>query len=167
MFSARTLFIFISLMATTAAICVGQSLSHSPSLFRNPTMSGNQVAFAFADHIWMVSRDGGEARQITHGDWEYNPVFSPDGKWIAYTGSSHNNVDVYVMSSDGGAPRRLTYHPGSDEVIGWSPDSKKILFRSTRESIADYHRLFTVSLDGGLAEALPMPISEDGCFSPD
>jgi len=86
---------------------------------------------------------------------------------IAFTGDYDGNVDVYVMPSEGGVPRRLTYHPGIDEVVGWSPDGKSVLFRSTRNSYSRFNRLFTVSLEGGLPHELPLPMAEFGAFSVD
>jgi tricorn protease len=62
---------------------------------------------------------------------EIFPKFSPDGKSIAFTGDYDGNTDVFVMPAAGGEPRRLTYHPGADLVLAWTPDGKKILFRST------------------------------------
>jgi tricorn protease len=118
--------------------------------------------------LWLVSRDGGEARLLTSGDGtKSDPVFSPDGSMIAFSGDYDGNVDVYVMPSEGGVPRRLTHHPAVDEVVGWAPDGKSILFRSTRNSYSRFNRLFTVSLEGGLPHELPLPTAEFGAFSAD
>jgi tricorn protease len=86
---------------------------------------------------------------------------------IAFTGDYDGNVDVYVMPSVGGVPRRLTHHPSVDEVVGWSHDGTQVLFRSTRNSYSRFNRLFTVSLDGGLPHELPLPTAEFGAFSAD
>jgi tricorn protease len=77
------------------------------------------------------------------------------------------NADVFVMAAEGGEPKRLTWHPGADVVVGWTPDGKKILFRSGREAYADFDRLYTISADGGVPEVLPMWRGEAGSYSAD
>ena len=137
-------------------------------LLRSPTVSATSVAFVYANDLWVVPRGGGEARRLTvHPGRETNPHFSPDGKWIAFTGEYDGNADVYVVSVDGGDPRRLTFHPGADVVAGWTPDGRAVLFASTRASHSFYDRLFTVPVDGGFAEPLAMPMAERGAYSAD
>lgn len=137
-------------------------------LLRSPTVSATNVAFAYANDLWVAPRAGGEARRLTvHPGRETNPYFSPDGKWIAFTGEYDGNADVYVVSVDGGDPRRLTFHPGADVVEGWTPDGRAVLFASTRASHAFYDRLFTVPVEGGFEEPLPMPMAERGAYSAD
>src|SRR5579862_8396425 len=100
-------------------------------LFRKPALSRTQIVFSFAGDLWSVPREGGEARRLTTSPGiETDPVFSPDGSQIAFTGEYDGNVDVFVMPASGGVPKRLTYHPGRDEVVGWTPDGKRVLFRS-------------------------------------
>ncbi len=139
----------------------------SPLLLQRPTLSKTEIAFSYGGYLWSVPRTGGDARQLTTGGRESTPVFSPDGKWIAFTGEYDGNVDVFVIPAEGGSPKRLTWHPGDDVVIGWTPDSKKVLFRSARESFADFNRLYTVPVEGGLPEVLPMWRAQEGTYSPD
>jgi tricorn protease len=126
------------------------------------------VVFAYAEDLWISSTKGGPARRLTaHPGDELYPKFSPDGKWIAFTGEYDGNSDVYVVPSSGGEPKRLTYHPSSDTVLGWSPDGR-ILFRSTRASdLTDYTRLFLISPDGGVPEMLSIPRASLASFSAD
>ncbi|HSM85067.1 MAG TPA: hypothetical protein VLT16_02890, partial [Candidatus Limnocylindrales bacterium] len=154
--------LFFALFATIAAHAGG------PLLLQHPTVSQSQIAFAYAGDLWTVSREGGDAHLLTSGEGAKDgPVFSPDGSMIAFTGDYDGNVDVYVMPATGGVPRRLTYHPGVDEVVGWTPDGKQVLFRSARNSYSRFDRLFTVPLQGGLPHELPLPMAEFGSFSPD
>jgi tricorn protease len=139
----------------------------TPLLAHSPTVSKTQLVFAYGGYLWSVPRDGGDARQLTTGGHEGLPVFSPDGKWIAFTGQYDGNIDVFVMPAEGGEPRRLTWHPAPDIAVGWTPDGKRILFHSGREAYADFDRLYTVSAEGGPAEVLPMWRGEDAWFSPD
>src|SRR5947209_5429841 len=149
-------------------LCAISAYAAGPLLMQKPTLSKTHIAFAYAGDLWLVPREGGEARLLTSGaGTKSDPVFSPDGSMIAFTGDYDSNVDVYVMPSNGGVPRRLTHHPGVDEVVGWSPDGKAVLFRSSRNSYSRFNRLFTISLDGGLPHELPLPTAEGGAFSPD
>src|SRR6266851_7518984 len=108
-------------------------------LFQKPAVSRTHVAFAFAGDLWIVPREGGEAKRLTNGiGLETDPIFSPDGTQIAFTGEYEGNLDVYVVPAAGGTPRRLTYHPGIDMAVGWTPDGKKILFRSDRSSYSRF-----------------------------
>ncbi len=138
-------------------------------LLRYPDVSKDHIVFTYAGDLWIVARGGGQARRLTaHPGEEVFPKFSPDGKWIAFTGDYDGNTDVFVMPAAGGEPKRLTYHPGADLVLGWTPDGKRILFRSNRFSQPpDYTRLFTVSPEGGMPEVLPVPRASLTSFSPD
>jgi tricorn protease len=139
----------------------------NPLLVQAPTMSQTQIVFVYGGYLWSVPRDGGEARQLTTGGHEAGPKFSPDGKWIAFTGQYDGNIDAYVMPADGGEPKRLTWHPDADVVVGWTPDGKKILFTSGREAYADFDRLYTIAVEGGVPEVLPMWRGEAASYSPD
>ena len=139
----------------------------TPLLAQSPTMNKTQIVFAYGGYLWSVAREGGEARQLTTGGHETGPKFSPDGKWIAFTGQYDGNVDAYVMPADGGEPKRLTWHPAADIVDGWTPDGKRILIRSPREAYADFDRLYTVAVEGDDPEALPMWRGEAASYSPD
>ena len=146
---------------------ISRAAEETPLLAHSPTVSKTQVVFAYGGYLWSVPRDGGDARQLTTGGHEGLPVFSPDGNWIAFTGQYDGNIDVFVMPAEGGEPRRLTWHPAADIAVGWTPDGKRVLFHSGRESYADFDRLYTVPVEGGPAEVLPMWRGEDAWFSPD
>ncbi len=153
--------------------------SAATRLLRFPTLSRDSIAFVYAGDIWTVARSGGVARQITSDPGlELFPRYSPDGKWIAFTGQYDGNRDVYVIPAEGGEPKRLTWwtdtgHPAeragpNNMVIGWTPDGKRILFRSRHQAWEDRAgRLYTVDLAGGLPEPLPMPEGGLAAFSPD
>lgn len=126
------------------------------------------MVFVYADHLWSVARGGGDAHRLTTGlTTETDPLFSPDGSQIAFSGTQMGNRDVYVMPASGGNPRRLTYHPGDDSVVGWAPDGKRILYRSDSNRGTPVPRLFTIAAVGGPEEELSLPIAQQGCYSPD
>ncbi len=155
------------------AFCLaGLRLSGEPSeegrLMRFPDVYKDKVVFSHGGDLWLVAGDGGVARRITtNPGLELFPKFSPDGKWIAFTGQYDGNFNVYVIPSDGGQPKQLTFLPDigsvpermgpNNEVISWYPDSKRILFLSRRNTFNSWFgRLFSVSVEGGLPEQLPL-----------
>jgi len=139
-------------------------------LLRHPTVSRDLVAFEYAGDLWVVSRSGGQARRLTATPGvEIDLYFSPDGSQIAFTATVAGNADVYVVPTAGGDPKRLTYHPGSDRVRGWTPDGRRVVFASVRTSAPQeaYFQLWTIGLEGGLPEPLPLPRAFTGTYSPD
>ncbi len=127
-------------------------------LLQDPTVSAAEVAFVYANDVWIASRAGGTARRLTsHAGLESNPRFSPDGRLVAFTGQYEGNADVYVLPTTGGTPKRLTWHPMADRVVGWHPDGKRVLFASPRLGGAEVARLYLVSVDGGPEELLEIP----------
>src|SRR5436305_8987192 len=118
----------------------------NPTLFQKPTVNRTHIVFVYAGDLWIVPREGGDAKRLTTGvGIETDPVFSPDGSMIAFTGEYDGNVDVYVVPASGGVPRRLTYHPGQDIVVNWTPDGKQLIFSSARNSYSRFTRLFTMT----------------------
>ena len=148
----------------------GVVVAQGTRLLRHPTVSRDQIAFEYAGDLWLVSRSGGQARRITSTQGlEIEPHFSPDGKQLAFTATVAGNTDVYVVPVTGGNAKRLTYHPGSDRVRGWTPDGQRIVFASARISAPQqaYYKLWTIGLDGGLPQQIPMPRAFSGVYSPD
>src|SRR5688572_318747 len=136
-----TLSILLLLIASIAAF----AQNAAPMLFRQPTMNSADIVFVFAGDLWKVSRSGGAAERLTSGTGtEANPIFSPDGNWIAFTGEYDGNVDAFVVPATGGEPRRITFHPGSDSVIGWTPDGKSVVFLSTRGTGMPLPKMYTM-----------------------
>jgi len=148
-------------------------------LLRFPDIHGDKVVFTYAGDLWTAPVTGGTAARLTaHPGLELFARFSPDGQWIAFTGQYDGDEQVYVMPAVGGVPRQLTFFPTrgplpprwgyDDQVYGWTPDGKSIVFRSLRDGWdLGEGRLFTVPLTGGLPVALPMPQSGAGDLSPD
>ncbi|HET9713068.1 MAG TPA: hypothetical protein VFP64_14335, partial [Pyrinomonadaceae bacterium] len=164
--------LLLALCSVVVAIPVSAQNGHGGQtrLLRTPTVSSTQIGFAYANNIWVVPRNGGSARRLTSFQGQTaNPHFSPDGRWIAFSGEYAGNFDVYIVSSDGGEPKRLTWHPGADMVEGWTPDGKSILFSSTRASWAPSGapRFWTVSSEGGVEEPMAIPRAYQGKISAD
>ncbi|WP_332767716.1 S41 family peptidase [Phenylobacterium sp.] len=156
------------LTAVLAVVLAGGAAARDRSpLAQGPTLNRTHIVFTHGGYLWSVPREGGEARQLTKVGDEGRAFFSPDGTQIAFTSRSDWNRDVFVMPAGGGEPRRLTWHPGADFAVGWTPDGKNVLFASGRDAFATFHRLYTVPADGGAQEPLPMWRGESGAFSPD
>ena len=158
-----------TVLAALIFLVVPHAAAETARLLRNPAISRDHVAFVYAGDIWVVGRDGGEARRLTtfHGA-EAEPHFSPDGNWVAFSGQYDGNTDVYVVPLAGGEPRRLTWHPYDDAVTGWSTDGRRVVFSSGRITVPrPWPRLWTISVDGDMPEPLPIPRAFDGTFSPD
>ena len=157
------------LIAALSPVCFAAGAPDSHLLVQNPTLSRAQIVFAHAGDLWSVPREGGDARRLTVGAGvEDHPVFSPDGSLIAFTGQYDGNTDVFVMPATGGVPKRLTWHPEEDFVLGWTPDGKRILFSSSRTAYAPrFKELFTVDLDGRFPQKIDLPMGFEGAFSRD
>ena len=159
-------------------LCAAQA-SAQTKLLRFPDIHGDRVAFTYGGDIWTAPAKGGTATRLTaHPGIEVFAKFSPDGNWIAFTGQYDGDEQVYVIPATGGVPRQLTFYPAKgplaprwgwdNQVDGWSKDGKRIFFRSLRDSwTLPVARLYSVSVDGGPADALPMPEAGSGDYSPD
>jgi tricorn protease len=171
-FSLKSVSVWVASLLAMAVLAVSaaqvRSQEHKPLLMRDPSISKTQIVFAFGNTIWIANREGGTAVRLTSGGHESHPRFSPDGTMVAFTGEYEGNSDVYVVPATGGVPKRLTYHPGADEVEGWSNDGKYVLFNSAREAVAHgVIQLFMIPAEGGFETLVPFPRAVEGSFSPD
>jgi tricorn protease len=137
-------------------------------MLRDPDVGPNHIVFVHANDLWLVGRNGGDALRLTSSEGaETSPAFSPDGRWIAFSGQYGGNTDVFLIPAAGGEPQRLTWHPGDDIVQGWTPDGK-VLFQSGREGQPTrLWQFFTVGVDGGFPAALEVPQAYHGEMSAD
>jgi len=155
--------------ALVAATAVSASAQIDARLMRYPDVSATQIAFTYANDLWIVPKTGGVAHRLsTPRGEEAFARFSPDGRQLAFTGNYDGNPDVYVVPVAGGVPTRVTHHPMADRIVDWAPDGKSLLFASGMESGKDrFNKLFLVPKEGGLPKALPLPYAEFGALSPD
>jgi tricorn protease len=165
------------------ALCLGFSAHADQSghtLMRYPTLSGNTIVFIAHDNLWSVPRTGGTASRLTADEGrDVMPRFSPDGRWIAFTGEYQGNRDVYVIPAGGGVAKRLTFTSDiapeaslrsgpNNMVVTWTPDSKSIVFLSRRMAWNGWiNRLFTVPATGGSSEVMPLDRGGFLSYSPD
>lgn len=132
--------------AGSYGICSG--IRTGTRLLRRPSVSRELVAFAYGGELWVVSRNGGAAWRLTATpEVESDPCISPDGSRIAYTATIAGNTDGYLMAAQGGNPTRLTYHPEVDVVRGWTPDSRSVVFASSRDTAPSTYASSYLRLD--------------------
>ncbi|WP_298902967.1 S41 family peptidase [uncultured Psychroserpens sp.] len=155
------------LLLTFLGVCT-ITASAQTKLLRQPTLHNDDVVFIYANDLWKASVNGGTAIRLTSDDgYELSPHFSNDGKWVAFSAQYDGNFDVFIIPSEGGEPKRLTYHSAGDFVEGWTPDGE-VLFRSSREGRpTQTNKFFTVSTKGGLPKAVDIPRAAFGEIAPD
>lgn len=138
-------------------------------MLTQPAVGAQSIAFVYGNDLWAADLNGENIRRLTtHKGEESCPVFSPDSRWIAFSGQYDGNTDVYIIPAEGGIPKRLTWHPSPDYVRDFTPDGKSVLFNSSRFAAnRNRNKLYTVSIDGGMPQALDIPYADEAVYSPD
>jgi tricorn protease len=176
--------LFSLLLAVLLILATGISFlqaGEEARVLRFPAIYNDLIVFSYAGDLYSVGASGGTARRLTsHPGYEAFARFSPDGKYLAFTGEYDGNREVYLMPAEGGTPVRLTYSPvlarddisdrmgPNNLVIGWTPDGQNIIYRSRQAEWNDFNgQLYLVSKEGGFPEELPLPRSGFCSLSPD
>lgn len=146
---------------TASPDMMAQSASPTPKYaFAEPAISpdGTEIAFVSGGDIWTVPSAGGDARLlVAHADNESRPLYSPDGKYLAFGSTRSGNGDIYLLTLETGDLRRLTYDDGAESLTAWSKDAKMVYFQSTSRDIASMNDIYRVAITGGT----PMPVTAD------
>jgi tricorn protease len=169
-FSAGVLIRIASVLLLCLALPSPRAIDiRNTRMLSQPAVSHDHIAFVYAGDIWVCQRDGSNVRRLTtHPGDETNPRFSPDGRSLAFSGQYDGNLDVYLVPVSGGVPQRLTWHPGPDLAQDFRPDGKAVLFTSPRSvHTTRYTQLFTISIDGGHPDPVPIPHASMAAYSPD
>lgn len=161
------------------ALLLGQVHADEGRLLRFPSTNGTDVVFSYAGDLYKAPLSGGQAVRLTsHVGYEMFARFSPNGRSIAFTGEYDGNREVYLIPSEGGTPKRLTYtstNPRDDlgdrmgpnnMVLTWSKDGKSIVYRN-RIGDGFSGKLWTISPKGGMSEQIPLPEGGFCSYSPD
>ena len=157
----RSIVVLALLLTTTA------TSAQETRLLRQPTINGNQVAFAYGGDIWTTNISSDLTTRLTStAAVESNPHLSPNGKWVAFTSNRSGSSAVYIVSITGGEAKRLTWHTSTDVARGWTNDGKNVLFASNRDTApSSFNRLYTVSVNGGPATKLFEQWATSGSYS--
>src|SRR5262249_32674666 len=152
------------------ALCMaiaGIAGAREAKLTRYPHYHDGRVVFSYLGDLWTARDDGKDIVRLTANKArDIYPRFSPDGKWIAFSSDREGNLDVYLIPAAGGEVKRLTGHSADDVVLNWAPDGKSVLFASQRGE--DFMgKLYTVSVDGGMARSAGPDMGVGGTYSPD
>ncbi|MBP9924488.1 MAG: PD40 domain-containing protein [Cyclobacteriaceae bacterium] len=160
----KNIFLFLIFLLIESVV-----IAQGTRLLRQPSLSANHVAFSYGGDIWVTELSSQKTLRLTSTPAvEGNPHLSPDGKWVAFNSNRSGNNAVYIVSIEGGTPKRLTWHPSASLTRGWSTDGKHVLFATPRETApAGLDRLWTVSIDGGPSTLLTKQWGTDGSYSPD
>jgi len=141
-------------------ICCSYSFAQSALWTRYPAISpdGNTIAFSYKGDIYTVPAGGGTATPLTiHEAYDYMPVWSPDGRSIAFASDRNGNFDIYLISAYGGSAKRLTYYSNSEYPSAFTPDGQNVIFTSLRMDLntsmsfptGALPELYSVSINGG------------------
>lgn len=128
-----------ALLASLTGSAAESTVTTRPLWMRDVQISpdGASIAFTYKGDIWVVPTQGGMARQLTATDYyETTPVWSPDGKSIAYACARHGNLDVFMIDVRGGRPQRLTSNSAAETPEAFSPDGKSIYFSAAIQAPA-------------------------------
>ncbi|MBL4658561.1 MAG: PD40 domain-containing protein, partial [Flavobacteriales bacterium] len=157
---------FLVILNTTNLFAVN---TKDTRLLAEPAISAKNIAFIYAEDLWVANLDGSNPRRLTVDEGiESAPMFSPDGSLIAFSAQYDGNTDVFIVPTEGGIPNRLTWHPARDWVRAFTTDGKNVLFASKRYSFTRrYSQLFTVPVAGGFPKQLDIPNAWRASYSPD
>ncbi|HEY0513320.1 MAG TPA: PDZ domain-containing protein, partial [Thermoanaerobaculia bacterium] len=171
--------LLLPLLLSVPAAAQPQGAQGETRLLRYPDICGDTIAFVYGGDIWLAGAQGGLARRLTSGEGdELAPKFSPDCRWIAFTGQYTGTRQVYVIGVDGGSPRQLTFHNDvgaipprggfDNQVLGWTPDGRQVLFNAHRTPYSNRNaRPYLVPAAGGTETPLAIREGSAGVFSPD
>lgn len=164
------------LLLLFGALLQTMTFAQTPLWMRYPALSpdGTTICFSYKGDLWLVPSAGGRASMLTqHEAHDMRPVWSPDGKHIAFASDRHGNMDVFVIPASGGAAKRLTFHSNNEFPTGFSPDGKNILFFANRQDNAKnaqfpngyMSELYSVAVQGSQPKQVLTTPAQDAVFN--
>ncbi|WP_416440114.1 S41 family peptidase [Phnomibacter sp. MR] len=168
----------LSALGVAMTTLVAAQSSSEAGWLRYPSISpdGSSIVFTYKGDLYKVTASGGNASLLTmHEAHDYNAIWSPDGKYIAFASDRYGNFDVFVMPATGGEAKRLTYHSAGEVPFSFTPDGKNILFGAARMDVASNRQfptgsmpeLYSVSVNGGRVQQVLTTPAEDVKYSAD
>ncbi|RZT97167.1 C-terminal processing protease CtpA/Prc [Ancylomarina subtilis] len=147
---------------TTFLVALAKSLlgAETPTWLRYPAISpdGTTLVFQYKGDIFKVDANGGMATALTSNSaYDTQPVWSPDGKTIAFASDRFGNFDIFTIPTKGGSPKRITFHSGNEKPSSFTPDGKFILFSGLISDTPEnamfpsggVPELYSISVNGG------------------
>ncbi len=163
----RRLFLMLVVVACAWASVAPHAADAPLGYFRFPALAGRTLVFTAEGDLWKTSIDGGVPERLTaHPGEETRPALSPDGRWVAFTGTYEGPAEVYLLPLDGGVPRRLTWDGGPMLVVGWTPEGA-ILCATRRYATLPNEMLVAIDPASGKRTAVPLAQASDGAYAPD
>jgi len=166
-----SLVIACALLVSLAHESVSSAGNEPIRLMRRPDINNGQIVFAWGGDLWMVGEEGGLARRITvHEGTEDYAKFSPDGKWIAFSGdiNARSNSICVIPAEGAGAPAQLTFNAAGGNPVCWTRDGKSVIYSTTQESfVRFFKKFFRVPAEGGIPVELPIGKGSFASYSPD
>jgi len=130
----------------------------NPLWLRYPAISpdGQTILFEYKGDIWSVPAAGGNAVPLTLSEsYEFSPVWSHDGRWVAFASDRYGQFDVFVMPATGGEARRLTFHSAGEIPSSFTADDRAILFSAARQDLVSNVQFS----NGGMTELYSVPVT--------
>lgn len=156
------------MILAASAAAAPQDAPAPAGMLRYPDVSATQIVFGYANDLWLVPRAGGVATPlVSPPGMETTPRFNDDGRWLVFQGNYEGGRDLYVVPTAGGTPRRVTHHPNAETPLGWTPDGKILYMSGGHSAFPKWTRMLTVSPQGGMPEALPLPYGAVGAIHKD
>ena len=143
------------------------SFGRDARLVRYPHYHNGRVVFTYLGDIWTASENGQNVQRLTvNRARDVYGRFSPDGRWIAFSSDRNGNLDVFLIPAEGGTTKQLTSHSADDTVLGWSSDSRSVIFNSNRGE--DFMpQLYLVNIEGGMQWKAGTDMGVQASYSPD
>src|SRR6187551_1608915 len=164
---------------TLLAIVFASFSGFSQALWlRYPSISpdGKQVVFTYRGDLYITSSSGGVASPLTvHEAYDFSPVWSPDGKQVAFASNRHGNFDVFIISVNGGDPKRLTYFSAWEIPTDFTSDGKNVIYNTHMEDLASnvqfpmgaLNELYSVPIEGGKTKMIKPTTANEAQISKD